>query len=67
MHIQIETFTVGGQQAYVQKGVTGIWVHDDQGSLVKLRPNAQYNWVEFAVDGVVVKVTSDADKSYFGH
>ena len=51
----MDSFYLGGQLAYVQRGRTGIWVHDDMGSMVLLKPEPQYNWVEFAIDGVVVK------------
>lgn len=63
----MDSFYLGGQLGYVQKGRPGIWVHDDLGNAVALKPAPQYNWVEFAIDCVVVKVTCDSDKSYFGH
>jgi hypothetical protein len=52
---KMDSFYLGGQLGYVQKGRTGIWVHDDMGSAVLLKPEPQYNWVEFAIDGVVIK------------
>ena len=63
----MNSFYLGGQLAYVNPGQNGIWVHDDLGNATLLKPEPQYNWREFAIDGVVIKVTRDSDKSYFGH
>lgn len=52
---KLEGFYLGGQLAYVLKGTNGIYVHDDMGRAVLLRPTPQYNWIEFAIDGVVIK------------
>lgn len=51
----MQSFYLGGQLGYVQRGRTGIWVHDDLGNAVLLRLDSQYNWIEFAIEGVVVK------------
>ena len=52
--MNLNSFYLGGQLAYTKPGVTGIWVHDDMGYAVMLKPGPQYNWIEFAIDGVVI-------------
>lgn len=52
---ELEGFYLGGQLAYVLKGTSGTYVHDDMGQAVMLRPVPQYNWIEFAIDCVVIK------------
>jgi hypothetical protein len=53
----MNSFYLGGQLAYVNPGQNGIWVHDDLGNAVVLKPVPQYNWTEFAIDCVVIRST----------